>query len=142
LDFFFSFKAGGMVPSLLYSARVLDESSSTWYQEVRPWTFMLRNVVTQAGNISILNNIINPLRNEMTTLHYSLTRGGIVSIQVFDLAGGMVEVLERGYQAAGEYAVSWNGRNRSGNVVARGIYFIRYVGPGGIDQIRKVLVVK
>jgi len=141
-DFFFRFKPGGMVPDMLYGARVLDESSVTWYQEVRPWTFMLRNVVTQAGNISILNNIINPLRNEVTSLHYTLDKGGIVSIQVFDLAGGMVEILERGYQAAGEYAVSWNGRNRSGNVVARGIYFIRFVGPGGIDQIRKVLVVK
>ncbi|RKX85358.1 MAG: hypothetical protein DRP70_11825, partial [Spirochaetes bacterium] len=75
-------------------------------------------------------------------LHYNLSQGGTVTIQVFDLAGGMVEVLQRGYQAAGEYSVSWNGRNRSGNVVARGIYFIRYVGPGGIDQIRKVLVVK
>ena len=35
----------------------------------------------------------------------------------------------------------WNGTNNSGNAVARGIYFIRVVGPG-IDETRKVMVVK
>ena len=126
----------------LYTARCLDETASDWFRKIRPWSIPIRNVVTQAGGISILNNIINPNRNEMASLHYELSQGGMVSIQVFDLAGGLVDVLQRGYQAPGEYAASWNGRNRSGNVVARGIYFVRYVGPGGIDQIRKILVVK
>jgi len=141
LEFFFRIDGGGPT-NHLYAARCIDETASDWYRKIRPWSFKIRDIVTQAGGISILNNIINPNRNERTSLHYNLTQGGTVNIQVFDLAGGMVEVLQRGYQAAGEYAVSWNGRNRSGNVVARGIYFIRYVGPGGIDQIRKVLVVK
>ena len=137
LDFLFYFPAQD-----LYAARCQDDTASNWYRLVRPWSFKIRNVVTQAGGISILNNIINPNRNERTTVHYELSQGGTVVIQVFDLAGGLVEVLQRGYQSAGEYSVSWNGRNRAGNVVARGIYFVRYVGPGGIDQIRKVLVVK
>jgi len=136
LDFFFE------VNTNLYAGRCEDETSPTWYRRVRPWSIKIRDVVTQAGGISILNNIINPNDNERTSLHYTLTQGGTVTIQVFDLAGGLVEVLQRGYQDPGEYSVSWNGRNRAGNVVARGIYFVRYVGPGGIDQIRKVLVVK
>jgi hypothetical protein len=136
LDFFF------LIAPNLYAARCEDDTASDWYRRIRPWSIKIRDVVTQAGGISILNNIINPNRNERTSLHYTLSRGGTVTIQVFDLAGGLVEILQRGYQDAGEYAVAWDGRNRSGNVVARGIYFIRYVGPGGIDQIRKVLVVK
>ncbi len=139
LEFFFRIPAG---PTFLYAARIVDDTASDWYRKIRPWSILIHDVVTQAGGISILNNIINPNRNEHTSLHYELTRGGTVNIQIFDLAGGLVEVLQRGYQDPGEYSVSWNGRNRSGNVVARGIYFIRYVGPGGIDQIRKVLVVK
>ncbi|MDT8298630.1 MAG: FlgD immunoglobulin-like domain containing protein, partial [Spirochaetaceae bacterium] len=136
LDFFF------LIAPNHYAARCEDDTASDWYRRIRPWSIKIRNVVTQAGGISILNNIINPNRNERTSLHYTLKNGGTVTIQVFDLAGGLVEILQRGYQDAGEYAVAWDGRNRSGNVVARGIYFIRYVGPGGIDQIRKVLVVK
>jgi hypothetical protein len=37
--------------------------------------------------------------------------------------------------------VSWDGRNRAGQAVSRGVYFIRIVAPG-IDEIRKVLVAK
>jgi|GEM_PF-5954850 len=40
----------------------------------------------------------------------------------------------RGSQSPGSYTVSWDGRNHAGNVVARGIYFIRFVGPDNIDQ--------
>jgi len=50
-------------------------------------------------------------------------------------------VLYRGQRTAGEYSTSWDGRNRGNRVVARGVYFIKIVGPG-INEIRKVLVVK
>ena len=133
---------GGKVFGNLYAARLIDDTAADWYRGVRPWGFLIRDLVTQAGGVTVLNNIINPMRSEAASLHYEVTEGGTVTIQVFDLSGNLVEILQRGYQAPGEYSVSWNGRNRGGSIVARGIYFIRYVGPGRIDQIRKVLVVK
>jgi flagellar hook assembly protein FlgD len=60
---------------------------------------------------------------------------------VFDLSGSIVNVLQHGTQAPGEYSTAWDGKNRGGRAVARGIYFIRVVGPG-FDQILKVLVVR
>jgi flagellar hook assembly protein FlgD len=89
----------------------------------------------------VLNNVINPDRGDSVVLHYLLTRGGRVTIQVFTLDGNLVKVLERSSQGAGEHTVSWDGRNNGGRVVARGLYFIRIVGPD-IDEIRKVMVVK
>ena len=133
---------GSAVFGNLYAARLIDDTAADWYRGVRPWGFLIRDLVTQAGGVTVLNNIINPMRSEAASLHYEVTEGGTVTIQVFDLSGNLVEILQRGYQAPGEYSVSWNGRNRGGSIVARGIYFIRYVGPGRIDQIRKVLVVK
>jgi hypothetical protein len=35
----------------------------------------------------------------------------------------------------------WDGRNRGGRDVARGIYFIKVVAPG-VEETRKVLIVK
>ena len=133
---------GGKVFGNLYAARLIDDTAADWYRGVRPWGILIRDFVTQAGGVTVLNNIINPMRSEAASLHYEVTEGGTVTVQVFDLSGNLVEILQRGYQAPGEYSVSWNGRNRGGSIVARGIYFIRYVGPGRIDQIRKVLVVK
>ena len=124
-----------------YSARINDHTASDWYRRVSPWSFGVHNIVNQGAGVSILNNVINPLKGEQTTLYYNLEKGGMVSVQVFDLAGGLVEILHRGRQNAGEYSLSWNGTNRNNNPVARGIYFVRLVGPG-VDEMRKVLVVK
>jgi hypothetical protein len=37
--------------------------------------------------------------------------------------------------------MTWDGTNAGGNPVARGMYFVRVVGPD-IDEIRKVMVIK
>jgi flagellar hook assembly protein FlgD len=64
-----------------------------------------------------------------------------VTILVFTLDGDVVKALHRGRLGAGTYTFTWNGTNAGGNPVARGMYFIRVVGPG-IDEIRKVMVIK
>lgn len=107
----------------------------------RPWSYKIRDLRTQRGEVTIMHNVINPVRGETAKLHYVLDQTGYVTINVFDLKGDIVDVLVRGQQAKGEYSTSWNGRNRGGRIVARGIYFIRLVGPG-FDEMRKVMVVK
>ena len=64
---------------------------------------------------------------------------GAVTITVFNLSGDIVNVLARTTEGAGEYTTAWDGKNRAGRMVARGIYFIRVTGPG-FDEMRKVLV--
>jgi flagellar hook assembly protein FlgD len=66
---------------------------------------------------------------------------GKITVTVFSLNGDIVNVLANGTQGPGEHATGWDGKNRGGRIVARGIYFIRVVGPG-FDEMRKVLVVR
>jgi len=106
-----------------------------------PWLIQIRRLRTQRGDATITNNVINPLRGETATLTYTIPQTGMVTINVFDLKGDIVDVLYRGQRSAGEYSTAWDGRNRGNRVVARGIYFIKIVGPS-INEIRKVLVVK
>lgn len=112
-----------------------------WYRRVRPFGFSIRELLTQRSGVTILNNVIDPTKGERTRLNYILSSAGQVTITVFTLDGDVVQVLQRGRQNPGDYTVNWDGRNRAGNSVARGIYFIRIVAPG-IDEIRKVMVVK
>jgi fibronectin-binding autotransporter adhesin len=107
----------------------------------RPWSWKVRDLRAQRGDVTILNNVINPLRGEKTGLYYTLSASGYVTITVFDLKGDIVNVLYRGQRGAGEYSTTWDGRNRGGRIVARGLYFIKVVGPD-VNEIRKVLVVK
>jgi hypothetical protein len=125
----------------LYHGRIINDSASDWYRYVRPWSFKIRDVRVQRGDVTILSNVINPTQGQTTKLHYTIDQAGMVTIQVFDLEGDIIDVLYRGRRNPGDYSTTWDGRNRGGRFVARGIYFIKVVAPG-INEIRKVLVVK
>ena len=134
----------GVTLEFLYS---VGDRIAAWVEDpndplsLKPWSFKIGGVVTQRGGATILNNVINPEAGDQTILNYELKRAGIVIINVFTLDGDLVKVLQRGRSGAGVYNLSWDGTNTAGDNVARGFYFIRITGPG-IDQVRKVLVVK
>jgi hypothetical protein len=141
LEFYFHLDTS---PPDLYVARLDPRGGQPWYRRVKPFSFRVLDTVNQRSGATILNNVIDPTRGERTFLHYTLTRSGRVTIQVFTLDGNLVKVLQRGNQSENPsdgYTVSWDGRNEGGNIVARGMYFIRIVAPD-IDEIRKVMVVK
>ena len=97
--------------------------------------------IDQRDGVTILNNVINPDLGETVTLTYTLRSPGITSVYVTDLEGTVVEFLKRGPESAGDYRVYWDGRNRGGRPIARGLYFVHIIGPR-LSAIRKVLVVR
>ena len=60
---------------------------------------------------------------------------------MFDLSGREVATLASGSFAAGEHAVVWDARDRSGNPVANGTYFYR-LQTDGQSKVRKLVVVR
>jgi hypothetical protein len=140
LDFLLHFDGIGM-PDDLFVARLDPVAAGPWYRRVRPFSYDIHDITWQRGGVTILNNVINPTRGEKTYIRYELSGGGRVTIQVFSLDGNLVKVLRRESRGTGEWTDAWDGRNSGGRVVARGMYFIRVVGPD-IDEIRKVMVVK
>jgi hypothetical protein len=135
----FLFKIGPLYGVRLES--VSGEIPEDWYRKLRSFSVSLQDLQRQRGGATVLNNVINPLKNEIAALAYTTNRAGEVTIQVFAMDGALIKQLERGSKPAGDYTVSWDGKNNSGRPVARGMYFIRAVAPG-VDEIRKVMVVK
>lgn len=127
------FRYGG-----LFCVRLDDETDIA---SVAPWTFRVSETRKQRGGVTILNNVIDSNRRERTMLRVELPRAGNLVIQVFTLDGNLVRVLERNRRGGGTYTYEWDGTNAGNRPVARGMYFIRVVGPD-IDEIRKVMVVK
>jgi photosystem II stability/assembly factor-like uncharacterized protein len=66
----------------------------------------------------------NPFRHS-TTVTYSVPAAGRVHLAVYDAAGRAVATLRDGPAAAGEHAVTWNGRDATGAPVHAGVYFLR-----------------
>ena len=122
----------------LFTARSLDPTDP---RKLAPWVIPIRDIVRQAEGVTILNNVINPAAGDKAIITYETAAAGMVTVNVFNLAGDLVDIIQRGAQGAGIYTYRWDGTNRAGNAVARGIYFIRVVAPG-IDEFRKVMVVK
>jgi hypothetical protein len=84
-------------------------------------------------------NYPNPF-NAQTTIHFSLTAPGEVTLSIFDLLGRRIRLLQSGSLNAGMHGIIWDGANESGNVVASGIYFYRLESPEGARTMRMLLL--
>ncbi|UCG43074.1 MAG: T9SS type A sorting domain-containing protein, partial [candidate division WOR-3 bacterium] len=76
-----------------------------------------------------------------TQISYQFPHDGPVNLQVYDASGRSVKTLQHGFQRAGKYTVTWDGRDASGRNVANGVYFYRFDAPGFRD-VRKAVVMK
>ena len=110
-------------------------------RSVSLWTFIVQPITHQRGGVTILNNVIDPQLGETTRVVYTIRQAGRVVVLVTDAAGGIVDIIDRKNLSAGEYYSSWDGKNRIGQPVAPGIYFIKVI-LSGEEHIRKVLVVR
>ena len=122
----------------LFALRLKDENDIT---SIDLWSLHIVELVRQKGGATILNNVINSLNNEETVVEVQVPQTGFLTVQVLTLDGNVVKVLQRGRVEEGTYYYKWNGTNISGAAVARGMYFVRVVGPN-IDETRKVMVIK
>lgn len=105
------------------------------------WKFGFISTFAQRGGVSIFNNVINPNKGQETTIEVTIKKAGVLTIEVMTIDGSIVKTIVSEYKGAGTYNYFWGGFNSSGGMVGRGFYFVRIVG-GGIDEVRKVLVVK
>ena len=105
------------------------------------WSFKLKNVTLQRGNVTIFNNVIDANRGEMSVVQVNMPSEGNLDVIVMTLDGNIIRYLQHGTASAGEHNYSWNGTTKSGKKVARGLYFVRVFG-NGIDETRKIMVVK
>jgi hypothetical protein len=125
----------------LGSLYVVHGTNTSDPRQLTVWKVPLKAIKTQKNGMTILNNVIDPTKGQQTQVLYTMKKSGVISVQVFALDGSLVRVLQRGRQAPGDYSVYWDGKNASGEVVARGVYFIRVIAPE-IDETRNVLVIK
>ena len=82
----------------------------------------------------------NPF-NPQTTITYYIADPGPVTLQIYDIQGRLVKILERTYRESGTYAVDWLGQDNNGSPVSSGVYFIR-LESGGHARLWKIVLLK
>lgn len=93
-----------------------------------------------AATLTLQSAAPNPFTRG-TTLRFALPRAGSAAIEVFDLSGRRVRTIERGERAAGEHAVTWDGRGDGGERLGAGLYFVRLT-LGGEWRTRRVVLAR
>ena len=83
----------------------------------------------------------NPAFNGLTHISFSLAEPNKVSLQIYDASGRIVKTLVNSQLTRGVYNLTWDGKDKTGNQVAQGIYFCR-LKTDKSNSIRKMTLVK
>jgi len=104
--------------------------------------FNYTGVVTQPNSTArpqsahLGNAYPNPF-NPVTQIPYYLPKASNVVIDVFDILGRRVSILEQGLQAAGEHRELFDG-----SALASGMYFVKLQAAGEQVEVQKVMLIK
>lgn len=129
-------------PVPLYALKMpLEKINAGDFSFVDLWSFKIKSIKQQRGGVTILNNVINVNAREQAVLEVNVPEDGNLNVFVMTVDGNIVKRLNHGRVNSGTHYYRWNGTNNASKPVARGLYFVRVVGPG-IDETRKVLCVK
>lgn len=98
----------------------------------------------------LYQNYPNPF-NATTTIKYSINNRAHIVIRIVDILGRDVRTLRNGIQDAGNYFLTWDGKDRSGFQMPSGVYLCvldsedlssQTTGRRSIQQVRKLLLIK
>lgn len=87
------------------------------------------------STVQLLQNYPNPF-NSGTTIRYVLPHGSLISLNVYDINGRLVQKLIKSYQIRGEHRLFFNGSG-----LATGIYLVVLKGEDGY-KIQKMTLIK
>ena len=115
-----------------YNGEKIDASFENFYV----------NVEAELPNITSLSkNYPNPF-NPSTTINYSVSKSGFVSLVIYDLNGATVKTLVNQVVDRNDYSITWDGKNNNGQSVASGQYFYVMKAPGGFTSSEYMTLLK
>jgi hypothetical protein len=82
----------------------------------------------------------NPFQGR-ASFQYSLAAPGPVRLEVYDLRGRRVRVLDDEIRPAGRYTMHWDGRDDRGRGLASGVYFLR-LRAGIYESAQRIVLVR
>jgi hypothetical protein len=92
------------------------------------------------ARFELSHNHPNPF-NPTTRIPFSLAKASPISLRIFDLSGRLVWKLAGQDQwAAGQHAITWNGRDDAGRELPSGVYFYRLDADGNSATEKMTLI--
>lgn len=91
------------------------------------------------SEFALRQNYPNPF-NAQTTISFSLASPGNIKLEIYDIAGRLVNTLIDSKLSAGNHQVIWDGRNNYDDNTASGVYFYKLTTAEKSSTYRMVLL--
>lgn len=129
-----------------------DHSLTFYYNDYSTGQALVKAVRPEFGSLSagtaealptayaLSQNSPNPF-NPTTTIGFAAPQAGHVKVSVFNILGQNIKDLVDGYMDAGYHEVVWDGKDRSGDAVASGIYFYK-INANDFSDTKKMVLLK
>ena len=95
----------------------------------------VKGIVEISKEYMLYQNYPNPF-NPTTTISYSIPKAGLVTVDIYDIQGQLVQTLSTGIQSIGKHSVQWNATKLSS-----GMYICRIIF-GNIALVNKLMLTK
>ncbi|MFQ5453842.1 MAG: FlgD immunoglobulin-like domain containing protein, partial [Candidatus Zixiibacteriota bacterium] len=92
------------------------------------------------NEFQLLQNYPNPF-NPSTVIEFSLPTNSSVKITVYDILGQVIRTIVDERLPAGYHSITWDGKDKDGNVVSTGIYFYK-LKANDFTESRKMILMK
>jgi hypothetical protein len=127
------------LPTITKDGRLLTFTEKAGYFRKGPRTIIVPE------ETSLRQNYPNPF-NPITNIVYDVgLLDGLrqnVSITVYNILGQHVATLVENHDQVGQFHVQWNGRDKFGQMLPTGIYFVQLRTDTGIVNNRKMMLMK
>jgi len=117
---------------------VRDDGGANLYSKLESTIHNNRESIP--ADVRLEQNYPNPF-NPQTSIRYSVTTDGWITLKVYNILGEEVATLVDGYQGVGPKSVTWDGKNGTGNHVASGIY-IYTLRAGNLIESQRMIFLK
>ncbi len=124
-------------------------NTSPWFDNIRVGVFDTTTAVVAVPDEPTVNNKLwlghfspNPFRGTgLGTITFTLPNEGTARVDIFDIAGRLVNTVYDRIAPAGPTAINWTGTDLTGRIVPNGVYFYRLLA-GGKSVSRKMVVIR
>ncbi|OQY27379.1 MAG: hypothetical protein B6244_11005 [Candidatus Cloacimonetes bacterium 4572_55] len=93
------------------------------------------------GETTLQQNYPNPF-NPSSTIGFNLSTDQHVTLKVYNAAGQLITTLVNECLSSGRHEAVWNSVNNQGENVGSGVYFYRLQTSDGVDEMRKMVLMK
>jgi hypothetical protein len=91
-------------------------------------------------DFALNQNYPNPF-NPTTNITFSLPKDELVRLEVYDMLGRLVKTLVNSTVSAGNFSITWDGKDQDGAKVSSGMYLYR-LQAGSFSTVKKMLMLK